>query len=186
VVGFEREADARHFWDAMRARVEEFSLTLHSDKTRLLGFGRSAAGRRKRFGLGRPETFTFLGFIFICGRSRRGAFQLQRKTRRDRMRGEAQADQGGTPTDLTDSSAGPMAQAGGSRVLRVSRGAYQFAGARGLSIPRHQSLAAHAPATQSERRHDVGANGPDRQCLVPRPRILHPWPSERFAVKHPR
>jgi Group II intron, maturase-specific domain len=28
----------------------------------------------------------FLGFIFICGRSRRGAFKLQRKTRGDRMR----------------------------------------------------------------------------------------------------
>jgi hypothetical protein len=26
VVGFEHEADARRFWDAMRSRVEEFSL----------------------------------------------------------------------------------------------------------------------------------------------------------------
>ncbi|CAD6561624.1 hypothetical protein LMG28727_07496 [Paraburkholderia kirstenboschensis] len=69
VVGFEHEADARRFWDAMRTRLEEFSLALHPDKTRLLEFGRGAAVRRKRRGLGRPETFTFLGFIFICGRS---------------------------------------------------------------------------------------------------------------------
>lgn len=86
MVGFEHEADARHFWDAMRARLEKFGLALHPDKTRLLEFGRYAADRRKRQGLGRPETFTFLGFFFICGRSLRGAFQLQRKTRGDRMR----------------------------------------------------------------------------------------------------
>ena len=41
-------------------------------------------------GLGKPETFTFLGFTFICGKSRRGAFQLQRKTRADRMRARLQ------------------------------------------------------------------------------------------------
>ena len=52
----------------------------------MLEFGRKAAATCKRRGLGKPETFTFLGLIFICGKSRRGAFQLQRKTRRDRMR----------------------------------------------------------------------------------------------------
>jgi len=86
VVGFEHEADARRFWDAMRTRFERFGLELHGEKTRLLEFGRYAAVRRQRRGLGRPETFTFLGFSFICGTSRRGALQLQRRTRRDRMR----------------------------------------------------------------------------------------------------
>jgi len=86
VAGFEHEADGRHFWDAMRTRFEQFKLELHGEKTRLLEFGRHAAARRQRRGLGKPETFTFLGFTFICGKSRRGAFQLQRKTRGDRMR----------------------------------------------------------------------------------------------------
>ncbi|MCY1546723.1 hypothetical protein D9M68_827360 [compost metagenome] len=67
MVGFEHEADARRFWDAMRRRLEEFSLALHPDKTRLLEFGRYAAANRQSRGLGRPETFAFLGFIFICG-----------------------------------------------------------------------------------------------------------------------
>src|SRR6266446_595178 len=44
VIGFEREADARRFWDAMRDRLREFSLSLHPDKTRLIVFGRYAAG----------------------------------------------------------------------------------------------------------------------------------------------
>ncbi|TDF56783.1 hypothetical protein [Cupriavidus sp. L7L] len=40
MVGFEDEADQRHFWDAMRLRLEKFSLVRHPDKTRLLKFGR--------------------------------------------------------------------------------------------------------------------------------------------------
>src|SRR6266700_2048200 len=84
VVGFEHEADARCFWDAMRKRLEEFSLSLHRDKTRLIEFGRHAADRRAQRGLGKPETFKFLGFIFISGRSRKGKFLVKRKSRRDR------------------------------------------------------------------------------------------------------
>src|SRR5580693_600379 len=83
IVGFEREDDARRFLAAMRARMEEFALSLHPDKTRLIEFGRHAAADRKKRGVGRSETFAFLGFTFICGKSRRGAFQLKRKTRRD-------------------------------------------------------------------------------------------------------
>jgi group II intron reverse transcriptase/maturase len=90
IVGFEREDDARRFLDAMRARLEEFALSLHPDKTRLIEFGRLAAVNRKKRGLSKPETFTFLGFTFICGKSRRGQFQLQRKTRGDRMRKKLQ------------------------------------------------------------------------------------------------
>mgnify|MGYP002380030226 FL=1 len=85
VAGFEHEADAQRFWDAMRARFEQFGLALHEEKTRLLEFGRHAAVERRRRGLGRAATFNFLGFTFICGQSRRGAFQLQRHSRRDRM-----------------------------------------------------------------------------------------------------
>src|SRR5712671_2146083 len=90
VVGFEHEADARRFWEHMRARLEEFSLSLNPDKTRLIEFGRFAAERRARRGLGKPETFNFLGFVLICGQSRRGDFQIKRKSRRDRMRTKLQ------------------------------------------------------------------------------------------------
>src|SRR6266496_3765589 len=91
VVGFEHECDARRFWDAMRDRLREFSLSLHPDKTRLIEFGRYAAQNRKRRGLGKPETFKFLGFVLICGKSRRGGFLVKRKSRRDRMRARLQA-----------------------------------------------------------------------------------------------
>src|SRR5580700_8548543 len=85
VVGFEHESDARRFWDAMRERLQEFSLSLHPEKTRLIEFGRRAASNRKQRGLGKPETFDFLGFTFVCGKSRAGRFLLTRRSRRDRM-----------------------------------------------------------------------------------------------------
>ena len=86
IVGFEHETDARRFLDEMRERMGKFSLSLHPEKTRLIEFGRQAAINRKARGLGKPATFNFLGFTFICGTSRRGGFLVKRKTRRDRMR----------------------------------------------------------------------------------------------------
>jgi RNA-directed DNA polymerase len=90
VAGFEHEDDARRFLDAMRTRFEEFALSLHPDKTRLIEFGRHAAVRRERRGLGKPETFNFLGFTFIWGKSLKGNFLLHRKSRGDRMRAKLQ------------------------------------------------------------------------------------------------
>jgi hypothetical protein len=43
------------------ARLEEVALSLHPEKTRLIEFGRHAATDRRRQGLGKPETLTFLG-----------------------------------------------------------------------------------------------------------------------------
>jgi hypothetical protein len=77
---------ARGFREAMGQRLQQFALALHPDKTRLIEFGRLAVAQRGQRGLGKPETFNFLGFTFICGKSRRGRFLLKRMTRRDRMR----------------------------------------------------------------------------------------------------
>src|SRR2546423_13057317 len=66
LVGFENETDARRFWDDMRKRFDEFSPSLHPEKTRLIEFGRHAADRRQKSGLGKPETFNFLAFTHIC------------------------------------------------------------------------------------------------------------------------
>ncbi|WP_376712131.1 hypothetical protein [Bradyrhizobium hereditatis] len=60
-------------------------MSLHPEKTRLIEFGRRAATNRQRRGIGKPETFNFLGFSFICGTSRRGSFLLKRKSRRERI-----------------------------------------------------------------------------------------------------
>ena len=71
--------------DEMRDRLQEFALSLHPEKTRLIEFGRHAGNNRKQGGLGKPETFNFLGMTFLCGKSRGGKFLLKRRTRCDRM-----------------------------------------------------------------------------------------------------
>src|SRR5262245_30788535 len=76
IVGFQHENDARRFLNALRERLGEFALSLHSEKTRLIEFGRFAAENRKRRGLGKPETFNFLGFTFICSKTRQDKFQI--------------------------------------------------------------------------------------------------------------
>ena len=188
VAGFEHEADARRFWDAMRMRFEQFALALHGEKTRLLEFGRHAAARRKQRGLGRPETFTFLGFTFISGHSRRGAFLLHRKTRRDRMRATLQdikvelrrrmhcaiPEQGRWLRAVVTGFFAYHAVPTNSRALRAFRYHVSELWRRTL---RRRSQKDHMTW---ERFNGIA------DAWLPRPRILHPWPSERFAVNHPR
>jgi group II intron reverse transcriptase/maturase len=86
VAGFEHKGDARQFLSDLRKRFARFGLELHPDKTRLIQFGRYAAERRAEHGLGRPETFDFLGFTHICATTRDGRFFLKRVTVSKRMR----------------------------------------------------------------------------------------------------
>ena len=65
-------------------RLVKFGLALHEEKTRLITFGKYAAERRSRIGMGRPETFDFLGFTHYCATSRDGRFVVKRKTQRKR------------------------------------------------------------------------------------------------------
>ena len=86
VVGFEHKEDAERFQADLSERLAEFELELKAEKTRLIQFGRFAAERRKKWGLGKPETFDFLGFTHICGETREGRFHVRRITISKRMR----------------------------------------------------------------------------------------------------
>ena len=91
VLGFEYEGEAKAFLAEMRERLQMFGLTLHPEKTRLIQFGRWAINDRKRQGLGKPETFDFLGFTHFCTHScKQGKFVIGRKTIRKRMRAHLQ------------------------------------------------------------------------------------------------
>lgn len=86
VIGFETEADARACLIALKERLQKFGLKLHPKKTRLIEFGRDSAARRQREGRGRCETFDFLGFTHICGKTRKNTrFVLWRRTIAKRM-----------------------------------------------------------------------------------------------------
>src|SRR5258708_8106702 len=82
---------ARNTCSPSREIAAHHQRNAHSEKTRLIEFGRLAAANRKRRGLGKPETFTFLGFTFICSKTRRGKFQIKRKSLRDRIPAKLQS-----------------------------------------------------------------------------------------------
>ena len=188
VVGFEFGSDARRFWDALNARLKEFALALHPDKTRLIEFGRHAADRRARAGRGKPETFKFLGFVFICGKSRRGKFLVHRKSRRDRMRVKLAE----VKKELRKRMHQPIPEQG--RWLgQVVRGyfAYHAVPTNGMKISgfRHHVtrlwLRTLRRRSQKDRFTWVRIKRLANDFL-PQPRTLHPWPSARFAVRHSR
>ena len=188
VVGFEREADARRFGDAMRERLREFALSLHPDKTRLLAFGRFAAARRARCGLGKPETFDFLGFTMICGKSRSGGFLIQRKTRRDRMQTKLME----IKEELRRRRHQPIPEQG-TWLKRVVTGYFAYhavpTNTRALgSFRYHVARLWHRSLRRRSQRSRVTWDRMDKLAAawLPKPRLLHPWPQQRFAVKHPR
>ncbi len=188
VAGFEHEADAHRFLDMMRTRLEEFALTLHPEKTRLIEFGRHAAARREQRGLGKPETFNFLGFTHISGKDRRGGFQLKRKTRRDRMTAKLLE----VKEDLRRRMHRPIPEQG-EWLKRVVSGFFNYhavpTNSRALTTFRHRVTVLWQRTLR--RRSQKDRTAWDRMAglvddWLPRARILHPWPSARFAVRHPR
>jgi RNA-directed DNA polymerase len=188
IIGFQHESDARRFLDEMRERLGKFALTLHPEKTRLIEFGRFAAERRQRRGLGKPETFNFLGFTFICGKTRAGKFQIKRKTRRDRMRAKLKMIKEGLWKRMHQTIPEQ-----GKWLGRVVRGYFNYyavsTNARALHVFRHHVTDLWR-RTLRRRSQKARLTWPRMTQLVddwlPKPIILHPWPSDRFAVTHPR
>jgi len=188
IAGFEHEADARRFLDAMRARFAGFALSLHPDKTRLIEFGRHAAANRRKRGLGKPETFDFLGFTHICGQSRRGGFLLKRKSRRDRMRAKLRA----VKEELRKRMHQPIPEQG-QWLKQVVAGFFNYhavpTNSRALAAFRyHVTVLWLRTLRRRSQRHRLSWDRMTKLVddVLPRPAILHPWPNVRFAVRHPR
>ena len=188
IVGFEHEADARRFLEAMRQRLKGFALSLHPEKTRLIEFGRHAAENRKRRGLGKPETFNFLGFTFICGKSRRGKFLIKRKSRGDRMQAKLQA----IKQELRRRMHWPIA-AQGKWLRQVVQGYFND---HAVPTNRHSLVVLRDEILwrwrrSLRRRSQKGKITWEKmrslaEEWLPTPLILHLWPNQRFAVTHPR
>ena len=188
IVGFQHEADARRFLDTMRERLQEFALSLHPEKTRLIEFGRHAAENRKRRGLGKPETFTFLGFIHICSKTRRGKFQIKRKSRRDRMRAKLQA----IKQELRRRMHQPI-PAQGKWLKQVVTGYinYHAVPTNGSTLTAFLFHVTNLWRRTLRRRSQKDWMTKERAARLandwlPKPQILYPWPDVRFAVRHPR
>jgi RNA-directed DNA polymerase len=189
VIGFREETDARKCLVALRERLAKFGLELHSEKTRLIEFGRYAEQRRAKRGDGPPETFDFLGFTHISGKTRRGDFTIQRKTSRKKFRAKLAE----LKETLTRRRHDDLARVG-TWLQSVYRGWCQYYAVPGNGTRLQQLRNAlqvmwlRVLQRRSQRGRRLTWKKFSKLCKrwLPTPKILHPYPSVRFACQHPR
>lgn len=181
VVGFQHRTDGEQFLAALRERFAKFSLELHPEKTRLLEFGRYAAPNRARRGLGKPETFDFLGFTHTCAKTRNEGFRLGRLTMRKRMRNKLRE----VSAELKRRRHHPISEQGqwlGS-VVRGHLAYYAVPCNRAVGAFRTQ-VTRHWFRWLRRRSHktrlDWRRMGRLADRWLPPARVQHPWPDERF------
>jgi RNA-directed DNA polymerase len=187
VTGFGYREDAEAFWAALRERFAEFSLELHPDKTRLIEFGRHAARNRAARGEGKPETFSFLGFRHICRSSRAGRFWIQRKTDSERMAAKLKQ----AKAEIVRRRHLPVPEQGkwlasvvtGHQRHYAVPGNYDAVHTFRTQITRHWYRA----LKRRGQKNRLTWERMDRYAVrwLPRTRILHPYPEQRFAATHP-
>ena len=189
VVGFEHRMEAERFLMEFRERLAKFGLELHPEKTRLIEFGRFAAFNRKQRGEGKPETFTFLGFTHFCGIRRKDrAFSLWRETAKKRMIAKLQE----IKTELQRRRHEPVALVG-EWLRKVTTGYYRYHAVPG-NLPRLclfrwrlQWIWWRALSRRGQRcRVPFARLNLLVQRWIPVPRVLHPYPRDRFDATHPR
>ena len=188
VAGFQHQADAERFLKEFQERLAKFGLEVHPEKTRLIEFGRYAQANRKQRGEGKAETFTFLGFTHYCGRTSKGHFTVWRQTAAKRMRAKLLS----LKQELRRKMHEPVGVVG-EWLKRVVEGYYRYHAVPGNIVAmgtfryRLCNLWRQVLRRRSQRRQP----GWDRlrpafDRWIPRPRILHPYPSVRFDATHPR
>jgi RNA-directed DNA polymerase len=187
-VGFGYQEDAERFLDELRGRFAEFGLELHPGKTRLIEFGRLAAAKRARRGLGKPETFDFLGFTHICARSAKGRFWVKRITISKRMRAKLKE----VKDQIRRRMHQPVPEQGRwlASVVRGHMAYYAVPGnIQAVEVFREQ-VTRYWFKTLRRRSQKTRINWKRMDRIasrwLPRPRTMHPYPDARFAATHPR
>jgi RNA-directed DNA polymerase len=184
VMGFEHREEAERFLEELAERFRQFGMELHSDKTRLLEFGRFAAQQRRRRGEGRPATFDFLGFTHICTETRKGCFQILRRTMRVRLRAHLKA----VYAELRRRTHHPIPVVGAW--LRKVWVGFQNYHATPDNMPTLWSLRDELTRLwriRLRRRSHKGYVTWSRmnrlaKCYLPHPTIRHPYPEQRLRV----
>ena len=185
VVGFQYESDAVRFQDELRIRFCKFALELNAEKTRLIRFGVFAAQQRLERGEGRPETFDFLGFTHICGKSRSAKFLLRRRTISRRLHAKLREVRG----ELRRRWHIPVREQG-RWLAQVIRGYFAY-----HAVPTNYQRMGQfrreivrlwycALKRRSQRDRTTWPRMTQlAETWLPRARILHPWPEERFDAR---
>lgn len=185
IIAFQYRCDGERLLEELRERLGQFNLELHRDKTRLIEFGRFAAANRKGRGDGKPETFDFLGFTHICGRTRQGRFCVTRKTMAKKVRAKLAE----VKVQLRRRLHRPIAETG-QWLKAVLTGHYQY-----YAVPRnYRALKAfhwyvrkmwYRALCRRSSRTRMTWERMDRLTdrWLPLPRITHPYPTQRFRVR---
>ena len=190
VMGFQRKSDAERFLESMEMRFADFGLEIHSEKTRLLEFGRFAEVDRKERGEGKPETFDFLGFTHICGRTRKNkSFTVRRKTIAKRLRAKIKE----VRKEIVRMRHEPIPEQG--KWLRaVVQGHLNY-----FAVPdNYEAINAFcndvhrawlfALRRRSQKSRKVTWDRFKRiiAAWIPKAKIKHPYPNQRLCVSYPR
>jgi len=188
VLGFQRRTEADRFLEDLRERLRKFGLELHPDKTRRIEFGQFAERDRNRRGEGKPETFDFLGFTHISGKRRDGNFVVKRKTISKRMRAKLEE----IKLQLLNRTHDPIEQTG-KWLQSVVQGYFNYHAVPGnldsLYVFRFRlTLLWRRALIRRSQRHRLNWKRMRKliERWLPKPRILHPYPSVRFDATHPR
>jgi RNA-directed DNA polymerase len=189
IVGFQHRHDGQQFLADLAGRLANFGLSLHPDKTTLIEFGRFAIANRRTRGLGKPDAFDFLGFTHYCTTRRDGSgFVLGRKPVRKRMRAKLREIK-----ERLRATRHAGIEAQGRWLAQVLRGwlAYHAVpmSASAITAFRHHVTERWLRALRRRgQKHRLTWQRMKRVAdrYLPQPRILHPWPEQRFLVRHPR
>ena len=188
VLGFQYQDDAQRFMDDLKERLQGFELELHPEKTRLIEFGRHAEARRRARGLGRPETFDFLGFTHYCRKTRKGRFGLGRKPIAKRMtrtlQGIAQVLSKRMHGDVRDTARWLGRVLSGWLNYYAVPTSYRYLH-RFVARLKRTWLHTLRRRSQKDRFSWMRLEALCARAW-PKVRIVHPWPNQRFAVKHRR
>ena len=188
VMGFQHRAEAVRFLEEFKERLAKFGLELHPEKTRLIEFGRYAAHKRKQWGKGKPETFTFLGFTHYCGRRHKtDTFTVWRITSKQRMVAKLKT----IKVELLRRKHDRISQVG-AWLRKVVTGYYQYHAVPGnigqlrTFRQRINRLWRNVLVRRSQRAKKKWESlTPVFDRWIPIPRILHPYPHARFHATHP-
>ncbi len=184
IFGFQYRSDAERFREELEQRLFRFHLELNAEKTRLIEFGRWAATNSSRRGIGKPETFDFLGFTHICSKSLKGRFIVLRHTKSKRMQAKLKAIR----VELRRRMHQPVPMVG-QWLGSVVQGHYQYyavpRNGYALRSFRHQVIWLWRQALR--RRSQKDRTTWERvfrlsERWLPQPRILHPYPNQRLGV----
>lgn len=183
-MGFEYQEDAQRFLVELRERFARFGLELHPDKTRLIEFGRFAAKNRQARGLGKPETFDFLGFTHICARMRDGRFWVRRITISKRMRAKLRE----VKDQLKRRRHQPVPEQGRwlASVVRGYRAYYAVPGNRAAVATFRTQVTKlwHRALERRSQRTRINWARMNRLATrwLPPARVVHPFPDVRFRA----